>query len=77
MKLIMAYMAELQTYWEEVTINISGPIVYAAKIKDTDNPIFQEAIHGDAQEHYLEATKFEIASLLQQRTWKGVPRRDD
>jgi hypothetical protein len=64
----LAYIAELQTYWEEGTINISDPRVYAAKSKDADNPSFHEAMHGDAQEQYLEAMKVEIASLLQQRT---------
>jgi hypothetical protein len=72
----LAYMAELQTYWEEGTINISDPGVYAEKSKDADNPSFHEAMHGDAQEQYLEAMKVEIASLLQKRTWKGVPRQD-
>jgi hypothetical protein len=50
-------MAELQTYWEEGTINMSQPRVYAAKSKYTDNPSFHEAMYGDAQEQYLEAMK--------------------
>jgi hypothetical protein len=53
----LAYMAELQTDWEEGTINISDPIVYAAKSKDADNPSFHEEMHGDTQEQYLEAMK--------------------
>jgi hypothetical protein len=71
----LAYMAELHTDWEERTINISDPRVYAAKSKDGDNPSFHEAMHGDDQEQYLEAMKVEIASLLHKHTWKGVPRQ--
>jgi hypothetical protein len=67
----MAYLCELQTYWDEGTVNISDPRVYSAKKKrDEDNLSFHEAMHGDHQEQYLEAMKIEIASLRQQRTWK-------
>jgi hypothetical protein len=69
-------MAELQTDWEEGTINISDPRVYAATIKYAENPSFHEAMNGDAQEQYLEAMKVEIASLLQQHIWKDVPHQD-
>jgi hypothetical protein len=31
-------------------------------------------MHGDHQEQYLDAIKIEVASLLQQRTWKITPR---
>jgi hypothetical protein len=72
----VAYMAELQTYCKEGTINISDPRVYAAKSKDAENPSFHEAMHGDAQEQYLEEMKVETASLLQQSTWKCVPLQD-
>jgi hypothetical protein len=66
-------LSELQTDWDEVTVNISYPIVYAAKkTRDADNPSFNEAMHGDHQEQYLEAMKIEIASLLQQITWKST-----
>jgi hypothetical protein len=35
----MAYLSELQTYWDEGTVNISDPRVYAAKkTRDADNP---------------------------------------
>jgi hypothetical protein len=57
-------------------MKISDPTVYEAKSKDAYNPSFHEAMHGDAQEQYLEAMKVEIASLLQQRTCKGVLRQD-
>jgi hypothetical protein len=69
----MAYLSELQTDWDEGTVNISDPRVYAAKkTRDSDNQSFHEAMHGDHQEQYLEAMKIEIASLLQQRTWKST-----
>jgi hypothetical protein len=57
-------MAELQTYGEDGTINISDPRVNAAKYKDADNPSFHEAMHGDAHEQYFESMKVEIASPL-------------
>jgi hypothetical protein len=70
----MAYLSELQTDWDEGTVNISDPRVYSAKkTTDADNPNFHEAMHGDHQEQYLEAMKIEVASLLQQRTWKTTP----
>jgi hypothetical protein len=71
----LAYQAELQTNWEEGTINISDPRVYADKSKDAYNPSFHEEMHGDAHEQYLEAMKVETAPLLQQCTWKSVPRQ--
>jgi hypothetical protein len=47
----MAYLSELQTDWDEGTVNISYPIVYAAKnTRYADNPSFCEAMHGDHQE---------------------------
>jgi hypothetical protein len=70
------YMDELQADWEDGTINIYDTKMYAAKIKYAENPSFYEAIHGDAQEQYLEAMKVEIASLLQQGTWKYVTLQD-
>jgi hypothetical protein len=69
----MAYLSELQTDWDEGTVKISDPRVYAAKTRYADNPSFHEAMHGDHQEQYLEAMKTEIASLLQQRIWKSTP----
>jgi hypothetical protein len=69
-------MAELQTDWEEGTINISHPRVYAANTKDIDNPSFHEAMHGDAHDQYVEATKVEIASLLHQCPWKYLHQQD-
>jgi hypothetical protein len=50
--------------------------VYAANNKDADNPSLLEAMHGDAQDQYLEAMKVETASLLQKITWKSLPRQD-
>jgi hypothetical protein len=73
----MAYLSQLQTDWDEGTVNISYPRVYAAKKKrDADNTSFHEAMHGDHQEHYLEAMKMEVASLIQQRTCKTTPRSE-
>jgi hypothetical protein len=73
----MVYLSELQTDWDEGTFNILDPRVYAAKkTRDADNPSFYEAMHGDHQEQYLEAMKIEVASLLQQRTWKTTPRSE-
>jgi hypothetical protein len=70
----MAYLSEIQTYWDEGTVNISDPIVYAAKkTRDADYLLFHEATHGEHQEPYSEAMKVEVLSLLQQRTWKSVP----
>jgi hypothetical protein len=47
----MAYLSELQTDWDEGTVTISDPILYAAKkTRDADNPRFHEAMHGDDQE---------------------------
>jgi hypothetical protein len=47
----MEYLSELQTDWQEGTVNISDPRVYASKkTKDVDNPSFHEAMHGDHQE---------------------------
>jgi hypothetical protein len=70
----MAYLSDLQTDWDEGTVNISDPRVYVAKkTRDADNPSFHEAMHGDNQEQYLEAMKIEVASLIQQRTWKSTP----
>jgi hypothetical protein len=58
----MKYFSELQTDWDEGTVNIPDPILYAAKkTRDADNPSFHEAMHGDHQEHYLEAMKIEVA----------------
>jgi hypothetical protein len=63
--------------WDEGTVNISDTRVYAAKkTRDAYNPSFHEAMHGDHQEQYLEAMKIEIASLLQQRTWKSTLRSE-
>jgi hypothetical protein len=43
----MAYVNELQTYWDEITVNISDPKVYTArKTRDAYNPSFHEAMHG-------------------------------
>jgi hypothetical protein len=73
----MTYLSELQTYWDEGTVNISDLRVYAAKkTRDTDNPSFHEAMHGDHQEQYLEAMEIDISSLLQQTTWKSTPRSE-
>jgi hypothetical protein len=69
----MTYLSELQTYWDEGTVNISDPRVYAAKkTRNAYNPSLYEAIHGDHQEHYLEAMYIEVASLLQQRTRRST-----
>jgi hypothetical protein len=58
----MAYLSELQTDWDEGTVNISDPRVYAAnKTRDANNPSLHEAMHGDHQEQYLEAMKIEVA----------------
>jgi hypothetical protein len=73
----MAYLSELQTDWDEGTVNISDPRVYAAKKTiDAYNPSFHEAMHGVPQEQYLQAMKIEIASLLQQRTWRSTLRSE-
>jgi hypothetical protein len=73
----MAYLSELQTDWDERPVNISDPRVYAAtKTRDAYHPRFHEAMHGDHQEQYLGAMKIEIASLLQQRTWKSTLRSE-
>jgi hypothetical protein len=56
-------LSELQTDWDEGTVNIYGPT-------------FHESMHGDHQEQYLEAMKIEISSLLQQRTWKSMLRSE-
>jgi hypothetical protein len=73
----MTYLSELQTNWDEGTVNIDDPRFYAAKkTRYTDNPSFHEAMHGENQEQYLEAMKIEIASLLQQRTWTSTPRSE-
>jgi hypothetical protein len=46
----MAYLSELETYWDEGIVNISDPRVYGAKkTRDADNPSFHEAMHGDHQ----------------------------
>jgi hypothetical protein len=73
----VAYLSELHTDWDEGTINISDHIVYAAKkTRDADNPSFHESMHGEHQKQYLEAMKIEVSSLLQQITWKSVPRSE-
>jgi hypothetical protein len=60
-------MDELQTHWGEGNAKILDPQLYAANTsRDEDIPSFHEAIHGNAQEQYLEAMNIEIASLLQQ-----------
>jgi deoxyribodipyrimidine photolyase len=47
----MASLSDLQPYWDEGTVNISDPRVYAAKkTRDADNPSFHEAMHVDNQE---------------------------
>jgi hypothetical protein len=57
----MAYLSELQTDWDEGTINISDPRVYAENnTRDADNPSFHEAMHGEHKEQYLEAMKIEV-----------------
>jgi hypothetical protein len=73
----MAYLSELKTDRDEVKLNISDPIVYAAKkTRDADNPSCHEAMHGDHQEQNLEIMRIEVASLLQQRTWKSTLRSE-
>jgi hypothetical protein len=53
----MAYLSELQTDWDEGTVKIYDPRVYAAKkTRDADNPSFLEAMHGYHQEQYVEYT---------------------
>jgi hypothetical protein len=69
----MSYWSKLQTDWDEGTVDILDPRVYAGKkTLDADNPSFHEAMHGDHQEQYLEAGKIEVEPLLQQRIWKST-----
>jgi hypothetical protein len=52
----MAYLSELQKYWDDGTVNISDTRLYAAKkTRDADNPSFHEAMNGYHQEQHLEA----------------------
>jgi hypothetical protein len=71
----MAYLSELHTDQDTGELDISDPRVYAAKPNsDPDMPTFHEAMKGDDAEHYLEAMRIEVTSLLAQITWKSNPR---
>jgi hypothetical protein len=42
----IAYLSELQTDWDEVTVNISDARIYESKnTRDTDNQSFHKATH--------------------------------
>ena len=73
----LAYLAGLYTCLDTGDSFITDPRVYASKIRktDADNPSFQQAIHGDHAEQYIEAMKKEVATLVHQNTWVSVPRQ--
>jgi DNA-binding PadR family transcriptional regulator len=41
---------------------------------DPDMPSLYEALHREHADQYIEAMKEEIQSLIQQSTWKTIPR---
>jgi hypothetical protein len=73
----LAYKDELQTNLATGNVDIQDPRVYAAKKKeDTDAPSLYQALHGEHAEQYMEAMKKEIQYLIQQSTWKKIPRTE-
>jgi hypothetical protein len=58
----LANAAELETDFETGIVKCCDPREYAAKMKlhDPDNPSFNEAMHGNETEQYVEAMFIEI-----------------
>ena len=72
----LAYLAELYTCPDSGILNISDPRVYAAKLRgnDSDNPTFQQAMHGSDAAEYIKGMKLETHTLVGQRTWESFDR---
>ena len=68
----LVYLAEVSTCGESGIENVIDPRVYAAKSKmlDPDSPTFHQAMNGEFAEEYVKAMQLEIATLVQQNTWK-------
>jgi hypothetical protein len=73
----LAYLTEVHTDMNDVTLDIIDPRVYTAKKRkshDPDTPMLHEAMHGPHAEEYKQAMKVEMSGLIRQRTWKAVER---
>ena len=75
----LSYLSELLTCMDTGMVDICDPRVYSAKANraDADNPTYQQAMNGNDAGEYIKAMKLEIFTLVQQRTWKSVPRPPD
>ena len=75
----LAYLAEIVTCCDTGIENTTDPRAYASKAmkNDPDMPTFHHAINGPFAEEYIEAMQLEVATLVQQRTWKTVPQTPD
>lgn len=69
-ELQLAYLAELQTYFNTGIINVTDPRAYATKsfLIDPDTPSFQEAMNSEDLDHYVAAMQKKIKQLVQQST---------
>jgi hypothetical protein len=74
----LAYHAEVVTDYDTGELNIADPRVYAAKVRrnDPDNPSFKQATEGPHASEYIEAMKLEVATLVSQRAWTAVSRKE-
>jgi hypothetical protein len=75
----LAYLAEVATRCDTGIENTIDPRAYASKAmqNDPDMPTFHQAMNGEFAEEYIKAMHLEIATLVQQRTWKLEPRTPD
>ena len=75
----LAYLAEIATCCDTGIENATDPRAYASKAmkNDPDMPTFHQAMNGPFAEEYIKAMQLEVATLVQQRTWKTVPRTPD
>jgi hypothetical protein len=76
-ELQLAYLAEIEFCYHSGQSNITDPRAYAAKYprkSDPDMPTFMQAMNGEHAEEYIKDMKLEVATLVQQDTWKYVPR---
>jgi hypothetical protein len=57
-------------------VDTQDPRVNTAKNKyDPDMLSLYQELHGEHADHYVEAMKQEIQSLIQKSAWTAVPRR--
>ena len=77
-----SYMAEEFEFLEETLLDpetnlmdtSQHPLAFAAKHRDEDTPLYNEAMRGPHREGYREAMRQEIEQLEERKTWTIAPR---